>query len=97
LKNLRNGNLKPTRGDIRCIAYGHLARLAVWNLRKNWNVGISTPEKLKAAAQAIEKLGGWPGVEQQLTDALSYVPKYQNWIAHENQANYGGKAGEILF
>ncbi|MEW6171449.1 MAG: hypothetical protein AB1510_00050 [Bacillota bacterium] len=91
LEHLRTGNLKPTRGDIRCIAYGHLARLAVWNLRKNWNLGISTPEKLRAAAQAIEKLGGWPGVEQHLADTLSYVSQHQNWVAREDQTSYGDK------
>ena len=37
LDHLRAGNVKPTRGDIRCVAYGHLTRLAIWSLRHNWN------------------------------------------------------------
>ncbi|MEW6182624.1 MAG: DNA methylase [Bacillota bacterium] len=97
LEQLRAGNLKPTRGDIRCIAYGHLARLAVWNLRKDWNDGIPVHEKLRAAAQAIEKLGGWAGVEQHLTDTLTCAPPYQSWVAREYQTSYGDKTDEILF
>src|SRR5208337_2867134 len=33
LNQLRAANLRPTRGDMRCIAYGHLVRLGMWTLR----------------------------------------------------------------
>ncbi|MEW6540524.1 MAG: hypothetical protein AB1402_02760 [Bacillota bacterium] len=58
LSLLRAGNVKPTHGDIRCVAYGHLVRLAIWNLRQEWNTDRSVPEKLTTVSQAIEKLGG---------------------------------------
>ena len=32
---LTEGGLTATQGDIRCICFGHLTRLAIWNLRKD--------------------------------------------------------------
>ncbi|RJX21572.1 MAG: DUF1156 domain-containing protein [Ammonifex sp.] len=97
LDYLRAGNLKPARGDIRCIAYGHLVRLAIWNLRKGWKINLPTLQKQKLAARAIERLGGWAGVEQHLSEDLSLAPRQQNWVAREEQAVYGEKTDEIPF
>ena len=33
LAELRVAGMKPTAGDIRCIAFGHITRMAIWNLR----------------------------------------------------------------
>ena len=38
LQQLCLAGMKPTSGDIRCIIYGHLTRIAIWNLRKSWTV-----------------------------------------------------------
>ena len=40
LVKLRAGNVQPTAGDMRCIAYGHLIRLAIWNLRHAWDKNL---------------------------------------------------------
>ncbi len=97
LERLRNGNLNPTHGDIRCVAHGHLVRLAIWNLRKDWKIDLPTSEKLKVVTSAIEKLGGWPGVEGYLSGDLSGAPRYQTWTACEEEVPYGGEADEISF
>jgi adenine-specific DNA methylase len=47
---------RPTRGDARCITFGHLTRMAVWDLRKNWDRRLSTTEKLERFAQALLRL-----------------------------------------
>jgi hypothetical protein len=47
---LAAGSVKVTRGDMRCIAYGHLIRLAIWELRKEWSRGLPTAKKLEAVA-----------------------------------------------
>ena len=52
LEQLSAAGHKPTRGDTRCILFGHLTRMAVWNLRKDWNPGRATAEKL-------ERFGAW--------------------------------------
>lgn len=56
LAQLSETGRKPTRGDTRCIIFGHLTRMAVWNLRKGWDAGLSTAEKLERFAHALRKL-----------------------------------------
>ena len=52
LFHLKTGNVKPTPGDIRCIIYGHLVRLAIWSLRIQW-------EKEKPVESRIVKVAAW--------------------------------------
>jgi adenine-specific DNA methylase len=56
LEQLRAGGVKPTSGDIRCIVFGHLARMAIWNLRDGWKSGLSTTDKLKLVASEMARL-----------------------------------------
>jgi putative DNA methylase len=94
---VRAGNVKLTRGDIRCIAYGHLIRLAIWNLRKNWNIDLPASVKMKVVADRIDSLGGWFGVEKHLSDDLSRALPFQASFAREEQEYYGGVEDEIFF
>ena len=48
---------KPTPGDLRCIVFGHLTRMAIWNLRREWCAERPTPEKLHRFAEAVANLG----------------------------------------
>ena len=56
LAQLTEAGRKPTNGDTRCIVFGHLTRMAIWNLRKEWDTGLSTQEKLERFAQAVNGL-----------------------------------------
>jgi hypothetical protein len=47
----------PTLGDTRCIAFGHLTRMAVWNLRHEWEPSRSMAEKLARFAEGVATLG----------------------------------------
>ena len=73
LEQLTNGGHKPTRGDARCIAYGHLIRLAIWHIRKTWQKEKKTEEKLQRVSQAVQGLGGIEQVEHYLPDNLSPI------------------------
>ena len=73
LEQLTNGGHKPTRGDARCIAYGHLIRLAIWHTRKTWQKEKKTEEKLQRISQAVQDLGGIEQVEHYLPDNLSPI------------------------
>ena len=53
---LRQGNMKPARGDIRCIIFGHLIRLAIWGLRIGWNRKITTKTRLKKGKENMKLL-----------------------------------------
>lgn len=66
LTKLRAGNVKPTAGDTRCIAYGHLIRLAVWDLRKNWDKDADINRRLSAVASWILRFGGWADIRRLL-------------------------------
>lgn len=68
LADLRRGNVKPSRGDTRCIAFGHLARLAIWNLRTMWDESDNTSKKLSVVADWLRAFGGWHEIERHLNE-----------------------------
>lgn len=67
LGQLRLAGVKPTAGDIRCIAFGHLTRMAIRTLRSVWDVSASTSDKLARFAGALRALGPY----QIVIDTLS--------------------------
>jgi len=88
LANLKLGNLKPTHGDIRCVAYGHLVRMAMWTLKNGWDPSLSAREKLDSVADAVAGLGGWAAVEQCLTRETGTAPEQQRWAVMETHKPY---------
>lgn len=56
LAQLTEAGRKPTAGDTRCIIYGHLTRMAIWNLKKEWEAALPTDEKLERFAEAVRRL-----------------------------------------
>lgn len=61
---LRSGNVTLTSGDVRCIAYGHLIRLAIWRLRKTWDRDIDIMKRLSKISAWISDFGGWTEIER---------------------------------
>jgi putative DNA methylase len=59
LGQLRIAGVKPTMGDIRCITFGHLTRMAIWSLRAAWDVSATTSDKLSQFAEVIRSLGSY--------------------------------------
>jgi hypothetical protein len=59
---LRRGQVKPTQGDTRCIVFGHIIRLAVWNLRDGWKAHGTTSERLAEVGEWTRRFGGAEGV-----------------------------------
>ena len=97
MERLRAGAVLPTRGDIRCIIFGHLIRLAIWQLRRTWKRDMPIEEKLAIVARYIQNTGGFQSVEQHLGDDLSYAPRYQRAIAREDKATYWTNDDDIVF
>ena len=56
LNQLRLAGMKPTEGDTRCITFGHLTRMAIWNLRANWDRSAPTVKRIELFQQAIMAL-----------------------------------------
>lgn len=57
LETLRAAGLKGTRGDTRCMLFGHLTRMVVWNLRAKWDRSQPTRDKLDLIGRAMARFG----------------------------------------
>lgn len=68
LAGLAMAGREPTTGDTRCIIFGHLTRMAVWNLVQNWETGISTEAKLECFARTVYSLADPEQVIKMLED-----------------------------
>jgi adenine-specific DNA methylase len=94
LDRLRMGGLKPTRGDLRCVIYGHLVRMTIWNLRKKWNPRLAVKEKLLAAERYMASLPQTDAIEAEVSAAEMPVRRF---AVQEEAAPYAGKPGEEVF
>lgn len=56
LFELSSSGMKPTAGDIRCITYGHITRMAIWNLRSGWDSFQLTDQKLEKIRIAMDSI-----------------------------------------
>lgn len=97
LKQLKDGNVKTSQGDMRCIAYGHLIRLAIWHLRQVWEPYIEMEKKLVMVNDQVEKLGGWQGVMEYLSREYFVASRTQEWVVLDGREGYGGEVDEISF
>jgi len=97
LAELRKGNVKPSLGDTRCIAYGHLVRLAIWNLRSAWKETDATAKKLAAVSNWLHTFGGWPEVERHLTGSVPTGHPELMFEAREILMGYGEEDGDVPF
>lgn len=57
VERLRLAGAKATVGDTRCIMFGHLARMGVWQLRTAWDPEATTRERLARFAAAVAEYG----------------------------------------
>lgn len=69
LAELRAAGMKPTAGDIRCIAFGHITRMAIWNLRPQWNGYLPTAKKLATIRSAMDAIASISDVKACLEGA----------------------------
>lgn len=97
LAKLRAAQVKPTAGDIRCIAYGHLIRLAIWNLRPGWDKSADINKRLSAVSSWLQKFGRWNEIEKHLAKLPPPVYDAPLYAVGENNKNYGAAYAEISF
>ena len=57
LVQLSSTGRTATHGDTRCIVFGHLTRIAVWQLGSGWNPSLSTAEKIAAVRNTMNRFG----------------------------------------
>jgi hypothetical protein len=66
LAELRVAGMKPTAGDIRCAALGHITRMAIWQLRPSWDAALSAEKKLEALRKTMDTLATVESVMKRL-------------------------------
>lgn len=94
---LRAGNVKPTTGDMRCIAHGHLIRLAIWNLRRTWDKSAAISRRLATISSWLRDFGEWAVIEKYLLaqeDACYAMPLF---AVREPPEKYGAIHEQISF
>jgi adenine-specific DNA methylase len=98
LANLGRGGVKPTAGDIRCVGFGHVIRLAIWYLRSAWKRDLPTAERIAAVRLWIEKqLGGISAVLDALADEFAKAPSRQPLFVREESLPYEAKEATVSF
>lgn len=48
--------VKPTVGDVRCITFGHLTRMAVWQLRHDWDRNLLVKARRERFSEEMARL-----------------------------------------
>ena len=56
LAQLTAAGRKPSAGDTRCIIFGHLTRMTIWNLRTQWDLALPVDQKLRRFEEAVRGL-----------------------------------------
>jgi hypothetical protein len=69
LTQLRAAGVTPSAGDIRCIVFGHLTRMAIWRLRHRWDSTRPTADRLACVGSAVAVLGNPMSFIDALTSA----------------------------
>ena len=66
LDRLLEGGVKPSVGDTRCVLYGHLVRLAIWQMRPKWNPSLPVSQRIEWVRQTLAELPEVGDVERML-------------------------------
>ena len=80
LSDLRAAGMKPTAGDLRCIAYGHITRMAIWNLRPLWDAQQTTEKKLAIIRVAMDAIATVDEVKSCLEGAPTPQPAIKDGL-----------------
>ncbi|MBN1676541.1 MAG: DUF1156 domain-containing protein [Kiritimatiellae bacterium] len=98
IEDLRRGGVNPMPGDIRCVAHGHIIRLAVWYLRQQWDVRAPVDNKIERIADWLNAhLGGTSAVIAHLRSECAPAPVQQWLVLRERREKYGAKESQVSF
>ena len=97
MRNLKHGNVIATLGDIKCITYGHLIRLAVWSLRHEWNKLDKTAIRIAKVVNWLKNFGGWPEVEKHINSSYSTTLNKPLYAVRESSSESGEEDAYISF
>jgi len=94
---LSDAGLTPSAGDIRCTTFGHITRLAVWNLYKSWDPGRQMVRKLEAVRDWMERTLPMAATSSAVADLLAGEPTVRVLALREEVAHYGTGDDTVSF
>ena len=97
IEALAEAGLTTTQGDIRCVCFGHLTRLAIWNLRGDWDSKRPVTERMNAIHQWFTQFGGVGAVLTALEGAFSAASREQRWPSEGMLRETEGLEDEVSF
>ncbi len=97
LAKLRQANVVPSKGDARCIAYGHLIRLAIWSLRHGWDILAANGQKLCRIQSWLAGFATWAEVEACLANNATQAETLPLLEVRMPSPEYGDKHDCISF
>jgi len=71
LSQLEVAGMRPTHGDIRCITYGHVTRLAILTLYPEWDAESAMLDKLALFGSVLDGLGDHAQLIAHIAGALA--------------------------
>ncbi len=87
----------PTQASSRtCIAFGHLIRMTIWGLGKQWKRSASWTEKLERVEHTTAELGGFEALEQHLEEEVTRASRRESEV-REEAAVYDPEYDEVPF
>lgn len=93
LVELCAAGMKPTAGDIRCIAFGHITRMAIWRLRPEWDAARPTAAKLATIRATMDTLA----TVDEVRDALEGVKEVTATSAQARNKENREQADAVAF
>lgn len=97
IKMLADAGLEATQGDIRCISCGHLTRLAIWNLRHNWNSLADVKQRMDTVRKWFESFGGLGEIIAALNKEFSGAERIQSWDRQDSMREAYENDNEVSF
>ena len=100
LQKLQMAGLTPTVGDARCLLFGHLTRLAVWQLRSAWRDNVPVTNKLqqiRTALRRIYSLDLLPRLAAQALSLLSEVDLLASMRVKEVETTHYDTSDQVPF
>jgi adenine-specific DNA methylase len=97
IESLAEAGVTATKGDIRCVCFGHLTRLAIWNLRGSWDRKLLVADRINLINRWFTKFGGVEAVLSALDETFSKARREQSWVPEKFLRETGGNGDEISF
>jgi adenine-specific DNA methylase len=80
---MRGAGLRVTRGDLRCLAAGHVARLAINELVTRWNPSAPLDDRMALARSALEAITASEDAEAAITTLLAAEESRRPPLRHQ--------------